>query len=68
MAESDETYLRECLQSKICPTCQTPFEKGVGGGQPKDGLFCSLDCYAKWHEEMLIRRHRNRLVKPNTDE
>lgn len=45
-----------------------PITKRVGSGQLKDGAFCSLGCYSKWNEAVLIRRHQERLQKSKSDE
>jgi hypothetical protein len=64
MAESDdEYYLRECLEKGICPLCHKPIVERFGSGQLKDGVFCSLDCFGKWHEQALKRRHQDRVKK-----
>lgn len=68
MAENEEGYLRQCLEQNICPVCQKPITQKVGSGQLKDGAFCSLDCYAKWSEALLIRRHQVRIQKSKSDE
>jgi len=68
MAESEEEYLRQCREKSVCPECQRPLYEKVGGGQFKDGVFCSLDCYAKWHEALLVRRHQERLQKSKPNE
>lgn len=68
MAENEETYLRQCLEQNICPVCKSPIKEKFGSGQFKDGVFCSLDCYAKWNEALLLRRHHARLKKEKSDE
>lgn len=68
MAENEEDYLRQCLEQNICPACQRPITKKVGSGQLKDGVFCSLDCYGKWHQALLMRRHQDRVKKGSSDE
>jgi hypothetical protein len=61
MAETEEAYLQECLSEGVCPTCKEPLVDRVGSGRNNDGTFCSLDCYAKWHERELVKRHFERL-------
>ena len=39
MAESEENYLRQCLERNICPVCQKLITKKFGSGQFKDGVF-----------------------------
>ena len=68
MAEHEADYLRECLEQNICPTCKKAIEKKFGSGQVKDGVFCSLDCYGKWHSGQLLRRHESRKMKGDPDE
>ena len=68
MAENEDLYLRQCLEQNICPVCQQPIAQKMGTGQLKEGVFCSLDCYAKWNETSLIRRHQDRVKKANPDE
>ena len=68
MAENEEDYLRQCLEQNICPVCQQPIAKRVGSGRLKDGAFCSLDCFTKWNEALLIRQHQDRIQKSKSDE
>ncbi len=68
MAENEEEYLHRCLEQNICPVCQQTIVKRFGSGQIKDGVFCSLDCYAKWHDALLKRRHQDRAQKGDSDE
>jgi hypothetical protein len=68
MAENEEVYLRQCLEQNTCPACQQPITEKFGSGQVKDGVFCSLDCYAKWHQAMLKQRHEDRVKKDRSDE
>ncbi|MDP1680219.1 MAG: hypothetical protein Q8L39_00395 [Burkholderiales bacterium] len=68
MAENEEDYLRQCLEQNICPVCQQPITKKFGSGEFKIGVFCSLDCFAKWNEAALIRRHQDRVQKNKSDE
>jgi len=68
MIENEEDYLRRCLEKNICPTCQQLISDKFGSGKTKDGVFCSLDCYTKWNEALLIRRHQDRVKKSKTDE
>jgi len=68
MADNEEDYLRQCLEKNICPVCQQPIAKKFGSGQFKDGVFCSLDCYGKWNQGLLVRRHQDRVKKEKADE
>ncbi len=67
MSENEKDYLEQCLAKNMCPTCQKPMTTKVGTGQFKDGVFCSLDCQAKWHENAMIKRHLERLKKEQSD-
>jgi hypothetical protein len=68
MSENEEYYLQQCLQKMVCPSCQKKLTNKVGSGRFKDGVFCSQDCYAKWHSGVLIKRHQERLNKGNNKE
>jgi len=63
MAENEESYLKQCREKELCPNCQKSLANKLGSGSFKEGVFCSLDCYTKWHEAALIRRHKARLKK-----
>lgn len=60
MSEQQATYLAECLKKAICPACQKHLVERHGSGQFKDGVFCSLDCEAKWRGEEIRQRHLTR--------
>jgi len=68
MAENEAEYLRQCLEQNICPVCQKAIAKKFGSGQLKDGVFCSMDCYAEWNKALLIRRHQDKVQKSKSDE
>jgi len=68
MAGEEQAYLRDCLEKSICPACQKSLASGVGSGQLKDGVFCSLDCYARWKQGELWKRHQGRLKKGRFDD
>ena len=63
MADDEQAYLRRCREQNVCPACQAPIVTKLGTGQAKDGVFCSLDCYTRWHEATLVRRHKERTKK-----
>jgi hypothetical protein len=63
MADDEQAYLRQCREQGLCPTCQRPLTNRVGSGQFKDGVFCSLDCSARWHAAALVKRHQERTKK-----
>jgi hypothetical protein len=48
---SGESFLTEMRNRRLCPQCRKfiPSGSGVGTGRIKDGLFCCLDCYAKFY-------------------
>jgi hypothetical protein len=58
MEFAESQYLLELWQMNICPQCGKRIPEGtrVGSGQKTDGGFCSLNCYAKFHELELIER------------
>ena len=68
MAGNEEDYLRQCLEKNIFPVCQQPIAKKFGSGQLKDGVFCSLDCYAELNKAILMRRHQGQVQKSKPDE
>jgi hypothetical protein len=41
------------LENNKCPACKKDIDEvnGVGTGQFKEGIFCSLDCYIAFYEE-----------------
>lgn len=65
MAESEENYLRTCLDRSICPFCKREVPPGqrVGSGARCDGVFCSLDCYARYHALTIRERLRLRAIE-----
>lgn len=67
MAEGEEGYLRECEAKGVCPTCQAPLSSRIGSGRVADGVFCSLTCFAQWHQTRLIERHKEKLKKDDRD-
>jgi hypothetical protein len=67
MAEKEAIHLRQCLERGICPTCGGTLVNRIGSGHLSEGVFCSLDCCAKWHEVGLLRRHQDRLKKAERD-
>lgn len=68
MAEADKSYLNNCRDANRCPTCQGPLTTRVGTGSFKDGVFCSLECQAKWHSPAMQLRHLERLRKAKADD
>jgi len=68
MAEDEQLHLNRCLERGVCPTCGEPTKTKYGSGQSKDGVFCSLGCYGKWHKGALVRRHQDRMKNEAPDE
>ncbi len=62
-------FLLECWEQKICPQCHTQIHEmqAVGDGAMRNGRFCSLDCYTRYHEKRLIEKHRNKLKNSDTN-
>ena len=58
MARSEEEYLLELASKNICPYCGKPIPEGkrIGAGANRKGVFCSLDCYARYYEQELKLR------------
>lgn len=52
--------LRKCWEQNICPNCGETIPEGtrVGSGRKADGGFCSLRCYAEFHEADLLEKAR----------
>jgi hypothetical protein len=50
--------IEEGRSTGTCPACGTTLEpgSGVGSGSLKDGLFCSISCYATFNAETLRLR------------
>jgi hypothetical protein len=68
MTEHEENYLAICLQKTICPVCGNVLKSRVGSGSAKKGVFCSLDCYARWNEGVMQKKLQDRLKKVKPDE
>jgi len=58
MGESEKEYLLDLANANICPNCgkAIPDSTRIGTGKKTDGVFCSLDCLAQYHETELIER------------
>jgi hypothetical protein len=49
-----------------CPQCGQPLgEDRIGSGRLADGIFCSLDCIAIFHEDYFRERARASRPSPN---
>jgi hypothetical protein len=51
MATSEAEYLKLMWDLNLCPRCHAAIAEGmgVGSGSKAKGLFCSLDCFAKYN-------------------
>ncbi len=64
MAGTDPTKdtqqrIEEANRDGLCPRCRRPLGPGrVGSGALRDGVFCSLDCQAAFHEGYFLERAR----------
>lgn len=58
MARSEEEYLLELWDKKVCPNCgkSIPEGKRVGSGKKSEGGFCSLDCFGQYYRRELVER------------
>jgi predicted nucleic acid-binding Zn ribbon protein len=58
MARSEQDYLLELWEKKVCPNCgnSIPEGKRVGSGKKSEGGFCSLDCFAGYYKAELMER------------
>ena len=58
VAKSEEAYLLELWDRKICPNCgnSIPEGKRVGSGQKRKGGFCCLKCYGNYYAAELAER------------
>jgi len=45
--------IQRSISERRCAQCEADLNKTgiVGSGSFSDGLFCSLDCYAKFHSQ-----------------
>ena len=68
MAEAEQGYLAQCRANGICPVCHNQLAQRIGSGKLDDGVFCSMDCYAKWHGASLVQRHKMRTMRLGGDE
>jgi hypothetical protein len=67
MAEKEDRYLAECRSSGICPYCHNALIARVGSGSLREGVFCSLTCFAEWNSATMIRRHQIRMQRAAKD-
>jgi hypothetical protein len=58
--DREDEYLLALWDENVCPYCGKEIPEGtrVGSGRKRDGGFCSLDCYARYHELALKDRAR----------
>jgi hypothetical protein len=63
MAINERKYLEKCLEAGICPYCKGALSRGrCGTGRTKEGVFCSLDCFARYHA-LTLKQKQQRLLK-----
>ena len=62
MDTTETVYLKHCLERKKCPYCGRDLVDGqrVGTGRFDDGVFCSLDCFAKYSQSDFSTRPQRR--------
>jgi hypothetical protein len=67
MDESDKrAAIEHARRTDTCPQCRRPLaEDRVGSGSLTDGVFCSLDCQAQFHDDYFRERIRQGLPSPN---
>lgn len=60
--ETAASRIEWSVQAKQCAFCGKSLKniKIVGSGSFKDGLFCSLDCFSKFHSERLKNKSQNK--------
>lgn len=58
MGNSETEYLLELWDKNICPFCGQDIAEGtrIGSGKRSEGGFCSMDCFARYHEAELVKR------------
>lgn len=61
----EESFLRQCWDSGLCPCCKRSFpaSQRIGSGKRAEGGFCSLNCYAEYYKDELATRLR-RFAQP----
>ncbi|WP_442786175.1 hypothetical protein [Methylobacter sp. YRD-M1] len=62
--ESQEARIEWSVRTRHCAYCGEDLKgkKIVGSGSFKDGLFCSLDCFARFHGKKSFKSE-----KPSSD-
>ena len=58
VADHERKLLLKCAEDGVCPLCGKPTIEKVGSGRVEDGVFCSLDCVAKWRGAELVRKYQ----------
>jgi ribosomal protein L37AE/L43A len=43
--------IEDARRRDVCPECEKPLTDRVGTGALADGVFCSLECQAKFHHD-----------------
>lgn len=59
-SEEKKRRIAHAHKAGACPQCDKPIPAGggIGTGRLDDGLFCSLECFASFHGDMLEERRR----------
>jgi hypothetical protein len=52
-------------RTATCPQCHQPLTDRVGSGALRDGVFCSLSCFAEFHDDHFRERIKQGLSSPN---
>jgi ribosomal protein L37AE/L43A len=48
--------IEDARRRDVCPECEKPLTDRVGTGTLADGVFCSLECQAKFHHDYFEER------------
>lgn len=68
MDSGRQKRVERAREAGVCPECGRAVSEGqaVGSGSHADGRFCSLDCYATFHQERLEEKaKRTREARDN---
>jgi hypothetical protein len=63
--------LRASIDAGVCPSCGANLDEGrhrTGSGDLDEGIFCSLDCFARFHGPRILRRHQRHRLPPDPSE
>ena len=53
LQEEIREVLRDCYHRKVCPECGNDVTDGVGTGNIGSGLFCDIECFARFRAKMI---------------